>query len=123
MQRVDPAQIPATCQETRVHPDDVAAARKAMPATESVHSASELLKTIGDPTRMRILSALTERELCVCDLQAVLEMSQSAVSHQLRVLRAANLVKYRRKGKMAYYSLADEHVLSLLQLSLEHVSH
>lgn len=90
---------------------------------EDVQYASELLKVVGDPTRMRILSALIERELCVCDIQAVLGMSQSAISHQLRVLRASHLVKYRRSGKMAYYSLSDHHVMSLLEMSLEHVRH
>lgn len=106
-----------------VHPELVQAAIEAMPAQDEIENASELLKAVGDPTRMRILSALLGLELCVSDLQAALGMSQSAVSHQLRVLRATHLVKYRREGKMAYYSLADDHVYKLLRVSLDHVRH
>ncbi|TCJ16015.1 ArsR family transcriptional regulator [Rubrobacter taiwanensis] len=113
----------AACEETGIHPEQVEAALDSMPSMDEVYGASELLKAVGDPTRMRILSALMGRELCVCDIQAVLGMSQSAVSHQLRVLRARDLVKYRREGKMAYYSLADQHVVNLLRMSLEHVRH
>jgi DNA-binding transcriptional ArsR family regulator len=123
VQEVDHITSPATCEETGAHPEEVEAALAAMPEMEDVQNASELLKVVGDPTRMRILSALMSRELCVCDIQVVLGMSQSAISHQLRVLRASNLVRYRRAGKMAYYSLADHHVMNLLQMSLDHVRH
>jgi ArsR family transcriptional regulator len=94
-----------------------------MPAKQDIDRASELLKAVGYPVRMNILSALAVGELCVCDLQEILGMSQSAVSHQLRNLRAANLVKHRRGGKQVYYSLADGHVDKLLRMTLEHVSH
>ncbi len=113
----------STCEETGIHPQQVSEALSAMPEPGEIRSASELLKAVGDPTRMRILCALAGRELCVCDLQAVLGLSQSAVSHQLRTLRNANLVTYRREGKMAYYTLADDHVRHLLNLSLQHVRH
>ncbi|QYJ16794.1 Transcriptional repressor SmtB [Rubrobacter xylanophilus DSM 9941] len=113
----------STCEETGIHPREVSEALSAMPEPEEIRGASELLKAVGDPTRMRILCALADRELCVCDLQAVLGLSQSAVSHQLRTLRNANLVTYRREGKMAYYTLADDHVRRLLDLSLRHVRH
>ena len=89
-----------------------------------VHEASELLKVVGDLTRMRILCTLLPgEELSVGELQQSLGMSQSAVSHQLRVLRDANLVKFRRSGKLIYYSLTDEHVHKLLLGTLEHVRH
>ncbi|MGB4171825.1 MAG: metalloregulator ArsR/SmtB family transcription factor, partial [bacterium] len=80
-------------------------------------------KVLGDPTRIKILSALATEKLCVCDLAAALELSVSAVSHQLRVLKGARLVKYRREGKNIFYSLDDEHVISLFRLALEHVRH
>jgi DNA-binding transcriptional ArsR family regulator len=113
----------STCEETGIHPEQVSEALSSMPKPAEIRGASELLKAVGDPTRMRILCALADRELCVCDLQAVLGLSQSAVSHQLRTLRNARLVTYRREGKMAYYTLADDHVRRLLNLSLEHVRH
>lgn len=86
-----------------------------------VYELAEIFKTIGDPTRIKILYALKERELCVCDLSELLEMSSSAISHQLRVLRNNKLVKFRKKGRSVYYSLDDEHVLSLFVQGLNHV--
>ncbi|ADQ14524.1 ArsR/SmtB family transcription factor [Halanaerobium hydrogeniformans] len=86
-----------------------------------VFDLAELFKTIGDPTRIKILYALKERELCVCDLSELLDMSSSAISHQLRVLRNNKLVKYRKEGRSVYYSLDDSHVLSLFRQGLEHV--
>lgn len=86
-----------------------------------VHELAELFKTMGDPTRIKILYALKERELCVCDLSELLEMSSSAISHQLRVLRNNKLVKYRKEGRSVYYSLDDDHVMCLFGQGLEHV--
>lgn len=114
---------PATCDETGTNPELVREVQAAIPESGEIRGATELLKAVGDPTRMRILAALSAAELCVCDLQATLSMSQSAVSHQLRVLRRARLVRYRRNGKMAYYSLDDGHVGDLLRVALEHVRH
>lgn len=95
-----------------------------VPALSEIREASELLKVVGDLSRMRILCTLLPgEELSVGELQQALDMSQSAVSHQLRVLRDANLVKFRRAGKLAYYSLTDEHVHELLLGTLEHVRH
>jgi ArsR family transcriptional regulator, lead/cadmium/zinc/bismuth-responsive transcriptional repressor len=82
---------------------------------------AELFKTLGDPTRIRIMDALAKEEFCVCDLAELLDLSQSATSHQLRVLRNSNLVKYRRDGKMVYYSLQDNHVQELYRQGLEHI--
>ncbi len=86
-----------------------------------VYDLAELFKTIGDPTRIKILYALKERELCVCDLSELLDMSASAISHQLRVLRTNSLVKFRKEGRSVIYSLDDEHVLCLFGQGLQHV--
>lgn len=83
---------------------------------------AELFKALGDYTRVRILHALSVSELCVCALAEVLEMSQSAISHQLRLLRAARLVRYRKEGKNVYYALDDEHVEALLKQGFAHIS-
>lgn len=82
---------------------------------------ADLFKTLGDPTRIRIMDALAKAEFCVCDLAELLDLSQSATSHQLRVLRNSKLVKYRREGKMVYYSLHDNHVQELYRQGLEHI--
>lgn len=81
---------------------------------------SENFKIFGDLTRLKIMQALFQSELCVCELTEVLEANQSTISHQLRVLRRNNLVKFRKEGKMAYYSLADDHVLKIIEMGLEH---
>lgn len=86
-----------------------------------VYDLAELFKTMGDPTRIKILYALKERELCVCDLSELLNMSSSAISHQLRVLRNNKLVKYRKEGRSVYYSLDDDHIMCLFGQGLEHV--
>lgn len=83
---------------------------------------SDTFKTLGDNTRIRILFALSKEELCVCDISAVLDMSISAVSHQLRVLRNMNLVKHKKEGKIVYYSLNDDHIVRLLKMAYEHVT-
>ena len=77
-------------------------------------------KILGDSTRVKILFALSQKELCVCDLTSLLGMTQSAISHQLRLLRNTNLVKFRKEGKIVYYSLADEHVIKLIKIGVEH---
>ena len=82
---------------------------------------ADLFKAMSNPTRIKIIYSLREKELCVCDLTEILEMSSSAVSHQLRVLRNMNLVKYRKEGRSVYYSLNDDHVLCLFTQGLEHV--
>jgi DNA-binding transcriptional ArsR family regulator len=86
-----------------------------------VYDLAEIFKTMSDPTRIKILYALKERELCVCDLSELLDMSSSAISHQLRVLRTNKLVKYRKEGRSVYYSLDDDHVMCLFGQGLEHV--
>ncbi|MHB1654688.1 MAG: ArsR/SmtB family transcription factor [Desulfitobacteriaceae bacterium] len=91
-------------------------------SAEQAEDLAELFKTLADPTRVRIMDALAKAELCVCDLAELLRLSQSATSHQLRVLRSNKLVKYRREGKMVYYSLDDDHVLGLYSQGIEHIS-
>lgn len=95
--------------------------KKVIPKEEHLYRLAELFKVFGDPTRIRILYALSAGELCVCDIATVLNMSQSAISHQLRVLKQIHLVKFRREGKTVYYSLADSHVETILNQGLEHV--
>ncbi len=90
---------------------------------ETLYDLSELFKVFGDSTRIRILTALTQREMCVLHLAEHLDMGSSAVSHQLRILRTAGLVRPRREGKTVYYSLDDEHVKEILKDGLEHVIH
>ena len=109
------------CQITCVHEEAVVETKAAMLPEEQIGSLSELFKILGDRTRVRILLALSKHELCVCDLVQIIGMSQPAVSHQLRLLRTAKLVRYRKSGKNVFYSLADDHVTSLLFTALEHV--
>jgi ArsR family transcriptional regulator, lead/cadmium/zinc/bismuth-responsive transcriptional repressor len=104
-----------------VHPKGVTKAKNTLPNDQDILGASELLKAVADPTRMRILSALRSAdELRVYDLALVVEMSESAVSHQLRLLRAVNLVTPRKDGRQVFYRLSDGHVSSILNCALEH---
>ncbi len=118
-----PSSLPADdlCGEACVHPEAVQTARAALPDQGCVDDASALLKVVADPTRLRLLSALNARELCVCDLAAVVGLSESAVSHQLRLLRAHRLVTFRKAGRVAYYRLLDQHVNGLIGSALDHV--
>ena len=93
-----------------------------MPDEESLYDLAELFKVFGDTTRIRILYALFESELCVCDIASVLNMTQSAISHQLRVLKQARLVRSRRDGKQSYYFLADDHVRTIVGQGMEHIT-
>lgn len=92
-----------------------------MPDETVLSDTAELLKVFGDPTRIRIIFVLTQSEMCVCDIANLLGMTQSAISHQLRVLKQARLVKARRNGKTIFYSLCDDHVQKILQCAMEHV--
>lgn len=92
-----------------------------IPNKETMEAIAELFKGFADPTRVHILSLLAERELCVTDIAEAVELSQSAISHQLRLLKQMHLIKFRREGKNILYSLADDHVKTILQMGLEHV--
>ncbi len=110
------------CEINCIHDEAVKAVREVLFSEDVAISLAELFKALGDPTRVKILFSLITRELCVCDLSAVLGVSQSAVSHQLKILRTLRLVKFRREGKILYYSLADNHVEKLFAQGLEHVT-
>lgn len=112
---------PDICEEVCEHPQTICQAKSEMVPEEDVQQATEMFRLLGDMTRFKILYALSKRELCVCDIAAVVQMAQSAVSHQLRLLRGARLVKYRREGTMAKYSLNDDNIAVLLQHGLDHV--
>lgn len=104
-----------------VHEDTVKKVTSMMPPDETLYDLAELFKVFGDSTRIRILYALFEAELCVCDIAQLLGLSQTAVSHQLRVLKNSKLVKFRREGKTVFYSLADDHVRRIIGQGMEHI--
>lgn len=109
------------CEEHVVHQDLLQIVREKMPGEDSLMELADLFKVFGDTTRIRILFVLLEAEVCVCDLAEALGMTQSAVSHQLKVLRESGLVRSRRQGKSIFYSLADNHVSTVIAQGLEHV--
>lgn len=108
------------CGVTYIDEKKVLKVQKNFPDETIINDTSEILKVLGDPTRLRIVMALTKEELCVCDLSALANVSVSAVSHQLRLLRGQKLVKHRKQGKMVYYTLADEHIDKIIAAALEH---
>ena len=105
-----------------IHDDVVNSVRAKMPEEEKLYDLAELFKVFGDSTRIRILWALDEAEMCVCDIAYLLNMTQSAISHQLRVLKQAKLVRNRKEGKVVYYSLDDEHVKMIFDQGLVHIN-
>ena len=109
------------CECTVVHESVVERVRCSMPDEDTLADLAELFKVFGDTTRTRILSALFEAELCVCDIASLLNMTKSAVSHQLRILRQTKIVKNRKSGKEVYYSLDDEHISRIFKTALEHL--
>ena len=111
------------CECDLVHDSVVDRVRVAMPDEEILADVAELFKVFGDTTRTRILSALFEAELCVCDIASLLNMTKSAVSHQLRILRQTKIVKNRKSGKEVYYSLDDGHISEIYKMALEHLKH
>ena len=110
------------CSTVCLHKEAVASAKKASLKTEMVFSLADFFKILGDPTRVKILRALSGTQMCVCDLSFFLEMNQSAVSHQLRTLKDARFVTSRKEGKTVYYSLADDHITQILDLGIVHLS-
>lgn len=110
------------CNGNIIHEDIVLRVKDKLPAEETLYDLAELFKVFGDTTRIKIICALFESEMCVCDLSCLLNMTQSAISHQLRVLKSARLVKFRRKGKVVYYSLDDEHIKHIYDAGLNHIS-
>jgi DNA-binding transcriptional ArsR family regulator len=104
-----------------IHEDKVAKAKDGSLASETSEDLCQTFKALGDNTRLQILWALEKQEMCVCDIAAMLDVTESAVSHQLRLLRNLRLVSNRRDGNILYYSLADQHVSQLIQVALEHI--
>lgn len=109
------------CDEFCLHGEVIQRARSKMPDVEELYDLAELFKVFGDSTRIRILFVLFEEEMCVCDIAEMLNLTQSAISHQLRMLKQFRLVKSRRDGKTIYYSLADDHVRSIIDMGKEHI--
>ena len=114
-------ELEETCEITTVHENVVERVRSRMPDEDLLYDTAELFKVFGDSTRTRILSALFIEELCVCDIASLLNMTKSAVSYQLRILRQTKIVKSRRSGKEIYYSLDDEHISKIYGMALEHL--
>ncbi len=110
------------CDYIHVHEEIVETVRKNLPDEDTLYDLADLFRIFGDSTRVRILYVLFEAEMCVCDIAALLGMTQSAISHQLRALKNARLVKGRREGKIVFYSLADDHVKTIIDQGLEHIA-
>ena len=104
-----------------IHADIVDSVKTKMPEEDELYDLSDFFKVLGDSTRIKIMWALDESEMCVCDLAVLLNMTKSAISHQLHSLRQANLVKYRKEGKVVFYSLTDDHVKAIFEKGLEHI--
>ncbi len=109
------------CEEENTNTEIVQSVRANMPDEEVLYELADFYKVFGDCTRIKIIYALFEKEMCVCDIASLLGMTISAISHQLRTLNMARLVKYRREGKSVFYSLADEHVRTIINQGIEHI--
>ena len=109
------------CETTHVHKEKVKVVKASLPSEDDLIEVAELFKVFGDSTRTRIIATLFERELCVCDICSLLKMTKSAISHQLRVLRQAKLVKCKKVGKEVYYSLSDKHIEKIYKMAIEHI--
>lgn len=110
------------CDFIHAHPETIEKIKAAMPDDDTLIDLSELFKVFGDSTRIKILSALSGGELCVCDISTAVGMTSSAVSHQLKILKNAGLISFRREGKTVFYALADDHVTTILSQGLEHIN-
>ena len=110
------------CGVSVIHEDKVREISESIPSDETLYDLAEFFKVFGDSTRIKIICALFKSEMCVCDLAALLNVSQSAISHQLRTLKGARLVRFRREGKVVYYSLDDEHIKHIFDEGLRHIT-
>ena len=111
------------CAKKCINKDKVKETFRSLPEKPTVEAMADIFKAMSDPSRLRIVLALLSQEHCVCDIAAICGQSESAVSHQLRLLRTQKIVKNRREGKIIYYSLDDDHVVSLVRMSLDHINH
>lgn len=110
------------CKTLIIHKDILSKVQKSLPDHSVLLKLTEFFKLFGDPTRVKILKALLISEMCVCDLSVLLGSSQSAISHQLRILRQSDLVKYRKEGKVVFYSLKDNHIKTIIDMGQEHIN-
>lgn len=120
--KVELAAANECCEITCIHQDVIDDVKRKLPAEETLYDLAELFKVFGDSTRIKILCALFESEMCVCDIANLLNMTQSAISHQLRVLKTNKLVKNRKVGKIVYYSLDDAHIKHIFDQGLAHIT-
>ncbi len=111
------------CTEKCINEKKVHETVKKLPSSDNIVSMADIFKALSDPSRLKIVLVLLEQEHCVCDIAAICNQSDSAISHQLRILRTLKIVKNRREGKIVYYTLNDDHVVSLIHMSLDHVQH
>lgn len=121
MKQKEPLEMPV-CECRHEHKELIAFLKEQTPDDGTLLRLADLFKIFGDPTRIKILYALLGHEMCVCDIAQLLGMSQSSISHQLRILKQSFLVKFRREGKMVFYSLADEHVMTILSQGFDHIT-
>ncbi len=111
------------CEEKCINENRVKKTLKILPLQEDINQMADIFKALSDPSRLKIVLALLNQEHCVCDIAVICSQTDSAISHQLRILRTLKIVKNRREGKIIYYSLNDDHVISLINMSLDHVRH
>ena len=121
-ERIEQEVQEGVCEFMHVHEDIVEKVEKVLPEEQELLELSEFFKVFGDSTRIKILYVLFESEMCVCDIATLLQMGQSAISHQLRVLKQMRLVKFRRDGKTVFYSLSDDHIQTILAQGMEHIN-
>ncbi len=121
-QKIEEGELLPSCEFMHIHDELLEKVRGIMPEEETLYDLAELYKVFGDTTRIKILYALFESEMCVCDIAGLLGISISAISHQLRILKQARLVRFRREGKTVFYSLSDDHVRSILGQGMEHIT-
>ncbi len=121
-ERIEQEVRECVCEFMHVHEEIVDKVEKVMPDEQQLLELSEFFKVFGDSTRIKILYVLSQSEMCVCDIATLLQMGQSAISHQLRVLKQMRLVKFRRDGKTVFYSLSDDHIQTILAQGMEHIS-
>lgn len=121
LEKIEREVADGVCEFIHVHEDIVKNVEKAMPQEQELLDLAEFFKIFGDSTRIKILYVLSQSEMCVCDIASLLMMGQSAISHQLRVLKQMRLVKFRREGKTVFYSLSDGHIQTILAQGMEHI--
>ncbi len=121
-ERIEREVAEGVCESVHIHDEIVRKVEEVMPDEQELVDLSEFFKIFGDSTRIKILYVLSQSEMCVCDIASLLTMGQSAISHQLRILKQMRLVKFRREGKTVFYSLSDDHIQTILAQGMEHIN-